>query len=569
MALPSHYSVGTATVAANSNAVTGQGTSWLNSVQPGDLFGTHKGSGVRILTVNSNTSLTLAYPWPAAAQTAAGYEIQITPDTARMDHATRDLLELLKNGNLDTLAALISAADRLPYFSGAGVMALATFTEFARSLLDDANAAAVYATLGEIPNGQLPARLRGAPASVIADANDAVTFGNYSVSGAALNIPEGAQGTLSVSALSANFVSQIYTRTSNGSTYLRWSNNGAWSSWAKIALQDRGNTWLGSQILDAGGGYVNSSVVRGDVVLHAECGPAFGQVGTQSNHPFTMKANNTERARIEPTNGDFLVGLTATIDPASGTTTGVAMRPATGRMWRRASGYNPFIQSRLASDGTLQDFYRETTAVGSISVSTTGTAYNTTSDYRLKNDVQPIVEFSLTPEQFEALDNAELKIMALRPVFHRWNDAPEKGVVTGFIAHEAQQIVPHAVTGKKDEVVDVGREIIPAHEVEREIVDEDGNTKLVTVAVPEVVNEGVRRDALAAGAVFEKTGEEPVFQTMDYGLITADIVAALQCVIHKTMLQGKQIETLTAQTSTLVARIEALEALASSTPPAQ
>ncbi|RVL49125.1 tail fiber domain-containing protein, partial [Sinorhizobium meliloti] len=231
----------------------------------------------------------------------------------------------------------------------------------------------------------------------------------------------------------------------------------------------------------------------------------------------------------------------------------------TGRMWRRASGYNPFYQSRLATDGAVQEFYRENSSVGGISVTATGTSYSTTSDYRLKSDIQPIVTFSLTPEQFDILDNAELKIMALRPVFHRWNDAPEKGIVTGFIAHEAQQVVPHAVTGKKDEIVDVGREIIPAHEVEREITDEDGNSKTVTITVPEVVNEGVRRDALAAGAVFEKTGEVPVFQTMDYGLITADIVAALQCVIHKNMLQGEEIETLKAANGDMALRLSAIE----------
>ncbi len=97
MALPSFYNAGTATVAANGTVVTGQGTSWVGVVQPGDLFGTHKGSGIRIATVDSNTSLTLAYPWLGGAQTAAAYEIGITPDTARMQETTRVLLDLLGN----------------------------------------------------------------------------------------------------------------------------------------------------------------------------------------------------------------------------------------------------------------------------------------------------------------------------------------------------------------------------------------------------------------------------------------------------------------------------------------
>jgi hypothetical protein len=93
--------------------------------------------------------------------------------------------------------------------------------------------------------------------------------------------------------------------------------------------------------------------------------------------------------------------------------------------------------NRLATDGETIKFYRQTLQVGNISVTTTATAYNTSSDYRLKESVQPLVG-GLT------------RVNALKPSVYNWKSDGSAG--EGFLAHELADIVPAAVTGEKDAV---------------------------------------------------------------------------------------------------------------------
>lgn len=91
--------------------------------------------------------------------------------------------------------------------------------------------------------------------------------------------------------------------------------------------------------------------------------------------------------------------------------------------------------SRLSSNGDIFDIRRDAVKVGSISVTTTATAYNTSSDYRLKEDYQPVT----SPAE---------RLAQLQPRNFAWKATGER--TDGFIAHEVQEIVPEAVNGEKD-----------------------------------------------------------------------------------------------------------------------
>jgi hypothetical protein len=149
---------------------------------------------------------------------------------------------------------------------------------------------------------------------------------------------------------------------------------------------------------------------------------------------FITGTTPAERARID-SSGNFLVGTT---DGASaiGTAEGIQLRSSNLLGVTRA-GATPLTLSRRTDNGTIAEFRRDTTAVGSISVTGSATAYNTSSDYRLKENVQPMT-------------GALEKVAALNPVTYTWKTDGSAG--QGFIAHELQEVCPDAVTGEKDAV---------------------------------------------------------------------------------------------------------------------
>ena len=145
-------------------------------------------------------------------------------------------------------------------------------------------------------------------------------------------------------------------------------------------------------------------------------------------------------------------------------------------------------------DGRYINFYKNGVGLSNIQLNSSGTVdYNTGSDYRLKENIVPMT-------------NGITRLKQLLPKQFNMIDDPDNHLCDGFLAHEAQTVVPQAVCG--------------THNGMR--IDEEGN-------------------------------EVPDYQGLDYGKLTPLLTAALQEAIAK-------IETLETQNADLLARVTALEA---------
>ena len=123
---------------------------------------------------------------------------------------------------------------------------------------------------------------------------------------------------------------------------------------------------------------------------------------------------------------------------------------------------------QVATNGDPGIYFRNQsgTNVGQVQVSSGSVSYVTTSDYRLKENVVPLTG---------AIDRLQQI-----PV-HRFNFITDTDTtVDGFLAHEAQAVVPECVTGEKDAVDDEGNPVYQG-------IDQSKLVPLLTAALQEAL----------------------------------------------------------------------------------
>jgi hypothetical protein len=212
-------------------------------------------------------------------------------------------------------------------------------------------------------------------------------------------------------ALRVNSSQNVGIGTTSQNERLRLNSSNAGQARMSISYADSAISFFGSYSGIVGSGNAT------DVILSATNVLAFGAGGT------------TERMRITSA-GDLLVGATAQyVD------TGHIVTNTTG------ATFGITIRDTASTTGGMSFINSSNTRVGAIFIGASSTTYSTTSDYRLKEDVQPMA-------------GALAKVSALKPVVYKWKSTGETD--EGFIAHELAEVCPSAVTGEKDAVNEDG-----------------------------------------------------------------------------------------------------------------
>ena len=301
-------------------------------------------------------------------------------------------------------------------------------------------------------------------------------------------------------------------------------------SQALTALSVTGNVTVAGNIQKTSGDFTLD--VAGTITLDADDagtilvqdgGTAYGLFKKSSNDMIIQAGVQDGDVLIQGNDGGSIV-TAVTFDMSEGGDTTFNSNIRTSAIIVQSSiGASGVARQTTASGSHVYtaDQFRNSsgTQVGSIAVGTSATTYNTSSDYRLKENVS--YEFDATtrlkqlkPARFNFIANADT-------------------TVDGFIAHEVSSIVPEAITGAKD----------ATQKIQNVVLNADGSFLADNISEKKWT-EGKANKTYAEDTTWVATKTVPDYQSIDQSKLVPLLTKALQ-------EQQATIEALTARITAL------------------
>jgi len=257
-----------------------------------------------------------------------------------------------------------------------------------------------------------------------------------------------------------------------GRLYVNYSTNNLYNTGFSVQNTNSGSSAAASFQMS------NDANNRGGIYLTSSTSGIYGGANTMNiltvdSIPLIFGTANTERMRIT-SGGSVVVAGTTAIGSARFSTYGGAIGGDDCWSTKPLANitYNPAV------------FYNNSSAlIGYIQCSTSGTTFGTSSDYRLKENITPMVD---------ALN----KVSQLKPCTYTWKADGSSG--QGFIAHELQEVVPDCVIGEKDAVNEDGS-------IKPQAIDTSFLVATLTAAIQEL-NAKVETQAAQIAALQAKVG---------------------------------------------------------------
>ena len=199
-----------------------------------------------------------------------------------------------------------------------------------------------------------------------------------------------------------------------------------------------GSNGGGLELDDVGSSFTAVKVSQGSTGnLYLAASTGAGYLWQHSNSPLIIGTNNTERIRIQ--DGTGRMGINS-VGIAYSSSEKLSLYNDNFGFGIKAAYTGMGIWNTESSGGYIAFAYGSGGAAGgSISYSGGTTSYNTSSDYRLKENV-------------DYTWDATTRLKQLKPARFNWISDDTDTLIDGFLAHEVSSIVPEAVTGEKDAV---------------------------------------------------------------------------------------------------------------------